>query len=862
MALSKMMQHYVELKEKNKDSIVFYRLGDFYEMFFEDAQLVSKLLGITLTGKDCGLEKRAPMCGVPYHSADTYIARLLDLGYKVAICEQLSEPKAGQIVERDIVRVITPGTVMEENILEAENNFIASVCFENENKIGLSWLDISTGEFFMCQFSGTNALNNLNDQLVTIKPSEIISDSKAYEASYNLMCVKTEIVPKFYKFLDFAYDFSNASKKLLEQLRIGSLAVLNCADKTQGVCAAGALLEYIAQTQKRSLSHINKINIQNNGDFLYLDANAKLNLELTETIFERKRKGSLIWVLDKTQTTMGKRTLVSWLDTPLRDEVKINDRLDAVEELMKNNIARDDLKEIFSSFSDIERICGRVSYGSVGPRGCVEIQKSLKKLPVIKRILQQFSSTLLKECYQNIADFSSLQHLLENAFRDEVPVSAKDGNFIRPGFNAQLDEQVDAMQNGRKWIVELENKEKEKTDIKNLRIKYNNIIGYFFDVPMSQKDKVPFYFTRKQTLANSERYSTDDLNKLAEIVIGAEDNVFNLEQKIFGEIKGEIQKYIEKIQIAAKQVAVVDVLISFATVSLENRYIRPVINKSIDHIKIIAGRHPVVEKLNKEQRFVPNDTNLSDESRTLIITGPNMAGKSTYMRQVALITLMAHLGCFVPASEAEISICDRIFTRIGASDNLGMGQSTFMVEMIEVASVLENATNKSLLILDEIGRGTSTYDGLSIAWAVVEYITEKIKAFTLFATHYHEITELEGKLSAVKNFQVAVKEFDNTIIFLHNIIPGSANKSFGIEVANLAGIKKDVVERAKQVLHFHKELNLNNSVDGEVLSINQNNNQTNMNEEVINALKNIEPNLLTPLEAIAKLAELKEKLKE
>ena len=861
MALSRMMQHYLELKEKNKDSIIFYRLGDFYEMFFEDAELVSKLLGITLTGRDCGLDERAPMCGVPFHSAETYISRLLNLGYKVAICEQLSEPKAGQIVDRDIIRIITPGTVMEENILSTQNNFIASVCSNSLEKIGLAWLDLSTGEFNMTQLNGANAWDSLNDYLTSIRPSEIIANKEAFLESPKLPCVITELTPHFYQFLEFAYDYSNASQRILNQLKIGSLAVLDYANKEQGICSAGALLEYVAQTQKRNLTHINRLNIQKDSTFLYLDANAKLNLELTETIFERKRKGSLIWVLDETLTSMGKRTLFSWLEKPLRNEVEINNRLDALEELIKDNITRDELCGIFRTFSDVERICGRVSYGSVGPRGCVEIQKSLKKLPQIKSLLNRFKSPLLKQCSDNIFDFSKLQTLLENAFQEEVPISAKEGNFIRGGFNKELDSFISAKQEGRKWLAELETKEREATGIKTLKIKFNNIVGYFFDIPTSQKDKIPFHFERRQSLATSERYSSEDLNKLAEVILGAEEKAFQLEQQIFNQLREEIKQNIEQIQISARAVAVVDALISLAQVSVKNKYVRPIINNKINHIKILEGRHPVIEKISKSERFVPNDTTLDKNCKTMIITGPNMAGKSTYMRQVALITIMAHIGCFVPATRAEISICDRIFTRIGASDNLGMGQSTFMVEMVEVASILQNATDKSLLILDEIGRGTSTYDGLSIAWAVIEYITKEVKAFTLFATHYHEITELEGQIEGIKNFQVAVKEFNNSIIFLHNILSGSANRSFGIEVANLAGIRKEIVNRAKEVLHIHEEMELNASPLSKPITQKQTV-TSDKYKRVIDELKQIEPNILTPLEAIAKLAELKEKMKE
>ena len=861
MAISPMMEHYLQVKEQNKDAIIFYRLGDFYEMFFEDAELVSSLLGITLTGKDCGLEKRAPMCGVPFHSADTYISRLLENGYKVAICEQLSEPQKGKMVERDVVRIITPGTVMEEDILTANNNFIVSVFMKSTQKIGVSWLDLSTGEFNMTTYSGVNAMESLNDLLISLKPSEIICSSVAFSESENLLCVKTKIVPKFYQYIDFCYELKNATQTVLNQLKIGSLAILDCVGKEDGICACGGLLEYISQTQKRKLDHINKLNIQRADSYLYMDANAKLNLELKETIFERKQQGSLFWVLNKTVTTMGKRLLLNWLDKPLRNSEMINERLNSVEELIKNNIARDDLHEILRTFADVERLCGRLSYGSIGPRGCVEIQKSLSKLPQIKNYTSNFESSLLKRCNENIFDFSKLTNMLISAFKDEVPISAKDGNFIREGFNKELDEQCSIMRNGKQWIANLEAKERDETGIKLLKIKYNNILGYFFEAPISQKDKIPLRFERKQTLANCERYTSKDLTKLAEAVVNAETNINLLEQKIFNQIKDEIKSHLEDLQNTARQIAILDVLISFANISIQNKYVKPTINDKIKYTNIIGGRHPVVEKISKNQRFIPNDTTFSKDCHTMIITGPNMAGKSTYMRQVALITIMAHMGCFVPANKAEIAICDRIFTRIGAADNLGMGQSTFMVEMIEVATVTQNATEKSLLILDEIGRGTSTYDGLSIAWAVIEYITKKIKACTLFATHYHEITALEGSLEGVKNYHIAIKEYDNNIIFLHNILPGSSNRSFGIEVATLAGINSEVVERAKEVLHSHEQIDLNGAYHTDsVKAVSKN--LSDKNSKIIESIKNIDINVLTPLEAISKLAELKDKIKE
>lgn len=860
MALSKMMQHYLDLKKDYQDTLVFYRLGDFYEMFFEDAIKASEILGLTLTGRDCGLEKRAPMCGVPFHSVDTYIAKLIEKGQKVAICEQLTEPKPGQIVERDVVRVITPGTIMEDNILTSnKNNFIASVSAEKLDCVGVSWLDITTGQFYLTQFNGDNAFSKLNDLLANIKPSEIISNDLPYRESFNLSVVQMEFVPKFYNYLQSYFDISNATKSLLKQLKIPSLAILDCSNKMQGVSAAGALIEYVLQTQKRDLSHINHLIVQKDGKYMQLDVTARLNLEITETIFERKRKGSLLWVLDKTKTAMGSRMLNSWLLNPLLDDTKINERLDAVEEFTLDNLMRDKLIDALSSFGDLERYCGKISFGNLGPKDCIGIRNALYKIPNIKNILSKANCSLLKNCNENIADFSEVYNLLNKAFLDEPSTFVKDGGFIKPGFNAELDRYKAATIDGKKWIAELESKERELSGIKTLKIKYNRILGYYIEVTRSNAVNVPFRYKRKQSLSNCERYTTDELSELESQILGAEENALQLEIELFNQIRQRLMLEIEKMQEASKQIAIIDVLLSFAYVSMEYNYAKPVINASIKDIVIENGRHPVVERLNKEDRFVPNNVCLNDDCKTIIITGPNMSGKSTYMRQIAIITLMAHIGCFVPASKAQIAITDRIFTRIGASDNLGMGQSTFMVEMVEVANIVQNATEKSLLILDEIGRGTSTYDGLSIAWAVIEYIAKNIKAKTLFATHYHELTELEGSIPGIKNFQVAVKEFDNTIIFLHNIVKGSANKSFGIEVATLAGIKPQIIERAREVLHQHEQNELYVSPLSKPVTKSANIPQGNL-KEVEKMLKNIEPNVLTPLEALAILADLKSKI--
>ncbi len=872
MALSKMMQHYLELKENYKDAIVFYRLGDFYEMFFEDAETASSILGLVLTGRDCGLEKRAPMCGIPYHSASNYIAKLLDKGYKVAICEQLSDPKPGEIVKRDVIRVITPGTVMEENILkETQNNYIASVCSHNKTSVGLSWLDLSTGEFNMAQYNGENAWLILNNILAGIKPSEIICNKIPYEISNDLICVKTGIVPKFYKYFEANFELNSATQTILKQLQIASIKILNCSGMEEGLCASGALLDYIFQTQKRNLSHINHLNIKKQEKYMQLDISTRLNLELTETIFERKQKGSLFWVLNKTSTAMGTRLLNNWLESPLQDSVEINRRLDGVEELCKNHILRDELSETLRNFGDLERLCGKVSFGNLGPRHCILIRSALSKIPAIKKLISNLNSEIFVNCNTKIEQFSEIYETLKNAIVDEIvdkggkDSKEKESRFIKKGFNKEYDECIEAMQQGQNWILQLEATEKEQTGIKNLKIKYNRIAGYYFDITKSNLDLVPYRFERRQTLANSERYTSVELRNLQEKILGAEERATQLEQEIFNQIKALLNKEIYKIQNAGKQIALIDVLLSFAKVALENNYIKPEINKNITTIEIIGGRHPVVEKLNKNERFVPNDIILNDENKTILLTGPNMSGKSTFMRQTAIITLMAHIGCFVPATKAKIALTDRIFTRVGASDNLGMGQSTFMVEMVEVANIIQNATSKSLLILDEIGRGTATYDGLSIAWAVIEYIAKEIKAKTLFATHYHELTELEGQIEGIKNFQVAVKEFDNTIIFLHNIIPGSANKSFGIEVAHLAGIKQCIIDRAREILHKHEQNDLNNS---SLVKNSSNSNKNNILEQdgkvlnIIRKLQNIIPETLTPLEALSVLADLKNEVKK
>lgn len=858
-----MMRNYVEMKEQYKDCVLFYRLGDFYEMFFEDAKRVSKLLGLTLTARDCGDGDRAPMCGIPFHASDTYIAKLINLGEKVAICEQLSDPVPGKLVKRDVVRVITPGTVVEEDLLkDNQNNFIACVYAKDKTAIGLSWMDISTGEFFAQEIVGPDALTKLSDVLVGIKPSEVISNNEAYLFSFDLTCVAIHAVPKFYKHIDAVFEQNKAKDMLLHQYNTTSLSVLECENKPLIVSSAGALLDYLQITQKRDLSHINRLKFVQERNYMYLDINTRLNLEITESLSERKRFGSLLWVLDKTLTPMGARMLRSFLEHPLQNCEEINLRLDAVEELERDNISRTDLMESLKYIGDIERLCAKVAYGNLTPRNCVTLGATLSYMPRIKNALSKFGSKLLQDCFNGIDDFNEIQTILANAFVQDPPTTIKEGGFIKVGFNETLDQYLKAKTEGKQWIVELEAKERELTGLKNLKISYNKIIGYYFEISKSNSDMLPFRFERLQTLANNERFMTKELKEMQETILNAQENSINLEIEIFNQIRQKLVDIMPKLQKCAGAIALADVLVDFAEVALNYNYHRPVISDSIKHIKIVEGRHPIVEKINKEELFVPNDALLNSEQSTMLITGPNMSGKSTFMRQTALITLMAHIGCFVPATSAEIMPIDRIFTRIGASDNLGRGQSTFMVEMVEVANIIQNATSKSLLILDEVGRGTSTYDGLSIAWAVVEYITKNIKAFTLFATHYHELTVLEAQIPSIKNLKVMVKEFNNTVVFLRKIVSGSADKSFGIEVAKMAGIPDIVTNRAKEILYEHEHQENQHTINtldaGEKSNVIEVANNYN---EIKDYLNSIDVNYLSPIEAFSKLSELKQKVK-
>jgi len=870
MAISPMMSHYLETKTKYPDAVLFYRLGDFYEMFFEDAELCARELELTLTGKDCGLEKRAPMCGIPHHAAEGYIARLLDKGYKVAVCEQLTEPKKGvKIVERDVVRVITPGTIIDSSMLdENKNNYIASIYKEKDN-IGISIIDISTGKFIVTEFTGDNILSQTNDYLVSVRPSEVILNNEMKSYYDMLPGVVAQFLPISQIYDDEHYEYDNSLSILKKQLNTDSLKKYNINNRQYSITSAGALLDYITETQKRLLTHINDVEFFAMNNYMQIDANSRRNLELLENFKDRKKKGSLFWILNKTKTSMGSRLLKTYIEQPLFNDKLINYRLNAVEELVKNIVIREKIGDILYNIYDIERLCGRISYNNLVASDCIILKNSLRALPELKDLLSKFTSTGLTNIRENIYEFNDIVDLLERAIVDKnnEKMSKKDMEIIKYGYNKELDEYIDIAKSGKVWISELEAKEKQLTNIKNLKVSYNKVFGYYIEVPNSQASSIPYHYIRRQTLANAERYVTDELKQIEEKIINAESLKISLEKQLFDEIRNVLLAKIDTMKITAKAVAELDTFLSFATIAVERNYCKPIINKNIKNIEILGGRHPVIEITNKSEDFIPNDTILnSEDSRTMIITGPNMAGKSTYMRQVALITLLAHIGSFVPATSAKICLTDRIFTRIGASDDLSMGQSTFMVEMSEVSHILKNATNDSLIILDEVGRGTSTFDGLSIAWAVIEHISKNLKAKTLFSTHYHELTELEGLLDGVKNYKISVKEFNNSIIFLRKIVRGGASRSFGIEVASLAGLPEQVLTRAREILHIleendlSRENKLTSSLDNEYAIKNEQNNKNIRN--IVSILEDLNINTLTPLNAFDVLIQLKNYLKK
>ncbi len=886
------MQQYIETKKQYPDCILFYRLGDFYEMFFDDALTVSKELEITLTGKSCGLEERAPMCGVPYHAVDVYLNRLVKKGYKVAICEQMEDPKQAKgIVRRDVIRVVTPGTTISTEALdESKNNYLMSVVCIGDT-YGISVVDITTGDYYVTE---VNDLHTLMDEINKFQPSEMICNQAfcANEAEIKEMRERYKITVSCLESRYFNEETCVHSLK--EHFHIASLNGLGLEAYHCGIIAAGSLLLYLLETQKNSLLHLTTLIPYSTSRYMILDTSTRRNLELTETLREKQKRGSLLWVLDKTKTAMGARTLRNYMEQPLISKTEIERRQDAIEELNQNLITREEIREYLHPIYDLERLIGRISYKTANPRDFIAFQTSLEMIPHIKYLLAGFQSELLKELWEQMDSLEDICTLIKNSIAEEPPIVIREGGIIKNGYHEEVDKLRQAKTEGKNWIADLEVKERERTGIKNLKIKYNRVFGYYLEVTNSFQNLVPENYTRKQTLSNAERYITPELKELEDMILGAEDRLISLEYDLFCEIREKIANEVLRIQTTAKAVAQVDVFASLAYVAEHNQFVRPTINEE-GVIRIKNGRHPVVEQMIPNDMFVANDTFLDNQSnRIAIITGPNMAGKSTYMRQTALIVLLAQIGSFVPAVEAEISICDRIFTRVGASDDLASGQSTFMVEMTEVANILRNATARSLIVLDEIGRGTSTFDGLSIAWAVVEYIgdTKILGAKTLFATHYHELTELEGKLNGVNNYCIAVKEQGDDIVFLRKIIKGGADKSYGIQVAKLAGVPDLVIERAKELVEELSDADIaerakgiavqkadeNKNMENTVVQKNKNEKKKqNLSNElelgqmslfdtmtdntIIQELASIDLGNITPIEALNRLYQLQSKVK-
>jgi len=875
--ITPMMRQYLETKDAYPDCILFYRLGDFYEMFFDDAVLVSRELELTLTGKSCGLEERAPMCGVPYHAVDGYLTRLVSKGYKVAICEQMEDPKEAKgLVKREVVRIVTPGTNLDTASLdESKNNYIMSVVYV-DGRYGLSTADVTTGDFFVTE---VDSERKLLDEIGKYMPSELICNETFLMSGLDFDDLRHRLSIAVYS-LDAAYfDDQAAWKTLADHFQTESPESLGLKNYDCGIIAAGSLLQYLKELQKTSLSHMTHIEPYTTGKYMILDSSTRRNLELVETLWEKQKRGSLLWVLDKTKTAMGARTLRSYIEQPLVDKIAIEERLDAVSELNSNMINREELREYLNPVYDLERLISRVVYHTANPRDLIAFKTSLQMLPAIKTLMHDFSSDLLRRLNRDLDTLDDICDLIDRAIEDDPPISVREGGMIKDGFHPEVDRLRKAKTEGKSWLAKVEEEEREKTGIKNLRIRFNKVFGYYLEVTNSFKDLVPDYYTRKQTLTNAERYITPELKELEETILGAEDKLTALEYDLFCQVRSEIAAQVERIQTTAKAVAAIDVFASLAMVASANNYVRPKINEK-GVLKIKNGRHPVVERMMNNDMFIANDTFLdSKNNRISIITGPNMAGKSTYMRQNALIVLMAQIGSFVPAEKANIGIVDRIFTRVGASDDLASGQSTFMVEMTEVANILRNATGSSLLILDEIGRGTSTIDGLAIAWAVVEHISNPkvLGAKTLFATHYHELTELEGKLSNVHNYCIAVREKGDDIVFLRKIIPGGADKSYGIQVARLAGLPNIVIDRAKAICEELEQSNLNNitrnldvgaltdastrrkpdDVDMAQVSLFD----TVKDDDIIKELSEIDLAHITPFDAMNKLYELQNKVR-
>lgn len=858
---SPMMTQYLATKEQYKDCILLYRLGDFYEMFFEDAEKASKILDLTLTGKNCGLQTRAPMCGVPYHAVDLYIAKLIAAGQKVAICEQLTEPKAKQIVTRDVVRVITPGTIVETDILEEKrSNYIAAVCLGD--KVGVAFCDVSTGEFCTSELDGTAFAKDLQELLVSYKPAEIICNKAAKDISETLECVRAGYVPNFAQYDEDNFDKKRAKEKTLRHYKVSTLEGFGLGGKNFSVSACGALLFYLEETQKRELVHLENIRYVDKGRFMSIDVKTRRNLELTVSYRENKRTGSLLWLLDKTQTAMGARKLADWVDRPLQKASQINARLDGVEELFSAYLLRNELAKVLHEIHDIERLTSKIAYNSITPKECLTLKNSLLMLPQLKKLLAQTKAKMLQEIFANVDCLTEVADLLQKSIREPEGNMSFEENYIKKGYNAELDELFDLAANGSKRISDLENYERNRTNIRTLKLGYNKVFGYYFEVSNSFKDMVPENFIRKQTLTTGERFVSPELKELEEKMLSASEGKTRLQRQLFEEIRTFILPFIPTLQKTSQAIAALDCLMSFAQVAQNNDYCKPKINSRNNTLNIEEGRHPIVESYLKRDNFITNNVHLdTDENRTMVITGPNMAGKSTFMRQVALITLMAHIGSFVPAKSAEIPIVDKIFTRVGASDDLAFNQSTFMVEMVEVANILNNATQNSLIILDEVGRGTSTFDGLSIAWAVMEYVSKSVRAKTLFATHYHELTELEGKVEGVKNYRITVKEYNGTVIFLHKIARGGANKSFGIEVAQLAGVPQAVCERAKQIVSMLENSNISYSLE-KIQSNEQSRKSNKAAQEVATILRDIDMNRMSPIEAFDVLNGLVKRIKD
>ena len=877
--LTPMMQKYMETKEQYKDCILFYRLGDFYEMFFDDALVASKELEITLTGKSCGLEERAPMCGIPYHAVEGYLSKLVSRGYKVAICEQVEDPKLAKgLVKREVIRVVTPGTNLNVQSLEAgKNNYLLSIAYTPDG-IGISAADVTTGDYYVTEVED---LKKLNDELMKYEPSEIICNEAFLVSGFDVNDLKSRLHISVNALESHMFDDDGCRRILMKHFKVNTLIGLGVEEFPTGLLAAGALLQYLYDTQKTDLEHFTHIYPYLTSKYMLLDSSTRRNLELTETLREKQKRGSLLWVLDKTKTAMGARLLRNYIEQPLIEKDEMEKRLDAIQELNQDSISRDEIREYLNPIYDLERLLSKVTYKTANPRDLIAFRNSLEMLPPIKTVLSAFEKEELVEIREQIDGLEDIYQLIDEAIIEEPPISIREGGMIKDGFDETIDRLRSAKHDGKQWLAQLEEEDRERTGIKNLKIKYNKVFGYYFEVTNSYKDLVPEDYIRKQTLANAERYTTPRLKELEDTILNAEDKLQTLEYDVFCRIRDTIAQELVRIQNTAKAIAKLDVYASLSLVSERNHYVRPKLNEK-GVIDIKDGRHPVVEQMITNDMFIANDTYLDNGSHCIsVITGPNMAGKSTYMRQTALIVLMAQIGCFVPARTANIGIVDRIFTRVGASDDLASGQSTFMVEMNEVANILRNATSKSLLILDEIGRGTSTFDGLSIAWAVIEHISNRklLGAKTLFATHYHELTELEGKMNNVNNYCIAVKECGDDIVFLRKIVKGGADKSYGIQVAKLAGVPDMVIDRAKEIVEQLSDNDITEKVQSIAID-NKNDSKakkqpkydevdlaqmslfdTVTDEDILKELMEIEVTTLTPLDALNTLYRLQNKLK-